>query len=99
MNKELFITGDGGNLTIDVKPIVIIETGINLAGHKKELPVKITADFTDIPEHQHEVFFDAFKYYYSQNVNVYHNPYNKGIESEGSRRENVIDRILNIIFK
>jgi hypothetical protein len=88
------------DLTIDVKPIVIIETEITIAGHKKELPVKITADFTDIPDHQHEIFFDAFRYHYNKTINVHHNTYTQKIKSDDEKRkENIIDRIVNIIFK
>jgi hypothetical protein len=88
------------NLTINVKPIVEINTGISLAGHKSELPIKIIADFTNIPESQHEVFLDTFKYFYNTEVNVYHNPYNKIPKTiEEKKKDWTINRIIDILFK
>jgi hypothetical protein len=70
--EELTINTDN-SLTINVKPIVTIETGISLMGYKTELPVTITADFTNIPKEQHEVFLQSFQYYYEREINIHHN--------------------------
>ena len=88
------------NLTINVKPIVEINTGISLVGYKSELPVTITADFTKVPKEQHEVFLDTFKYFYNTEVNVYHNPsveIPKTIKEK--KRDWTINRIIDILFK
>ena len=52
------------NLIVKVKPIVHFKTSLEISGYKKELPITITADFTDVPEDQHEMFLQAFKVMY-----------------------------------
>lgn len=88
------------NLTINVKPIVEINTGISLAGHKSELPIKIIADFTNIPESQHEVFLNTFKYFYNTEVNVYDNTTKEMPKTiEEKKKDWTINRIIDILFK
>lgn len=88
------------SLTINVKPIVEINTGITLAGHKSELPVKIIADFTNIPESQHEVFLHSFKYFYNTEMNVYNNTTKeKPTTIKEKKRDWTINRIIDILFK
>jgi hypothetical protein len=88
------------SLTINVKPIVEINTGITLAGHKSELPVKIIADFTNIPESQHEVFLHSFKYFYNTEINVYNNTTKeKPTTIKEKKRDWTINRIIDILFK
>jgi hypothetical protein len=91
------------NLTIDVKPIVTIETGISLMGYKTELPVTITADFTNIPKEQHEVFLQSFQYYYEREINIHHNLHTDKVNLEpktikekkkGWRLNRIIDILL-----
>ena len=95
------ITLDSKNsLTINVKPIVEINTGITLAGHKNELPVKIIADFTNIPESQHQVFLRSFKYFYDTEMNVYSNTTKeKPATIKEKKRDWTINRIIDILFK
>ena len=88
------------SLTINVKPIVEINTGISLAGYKSELPIKIIADFTNIPESQHEVFLNTFKYFYNTEVNVYDNTTKEIPKTiEEKKRDWTINRIIDILFK
>jgi hypothetical protein len=95
------ITLDTKNsLTINVKPIVEINTGITLAGHKSELPVKIIADFTNIPESQHQVFLRSFMYFYDTETNLYHNPFKEKPKTiKEKKRDWTINRIIDILFK
>ena len=95
------ITLDSKNsLTINVKPIVEINTGITLAVHKNELPVKIIADFTNIPESQHQVFLHSFKYFYNTEINVYNNTTKeKPTTIKEKKRDWTINRIIDILFK
>ncbi len=87
------------SLTINVKPTVEINTVITLAGHKSELPIKIIADFTNIPKEQHEVFLNSFKYYYNTNVNVYENSSKEEPKTfEERKREWTINSIIDILF-
>ncbi len=88
------------NLTINVKPIAVINTGIELAGYKSELPIKIIADFTNIPEEQHEIFLRTFKYFYNTEVNVYDNTTKEEPKMiEKKKRDWTINRIIDILFK
>jgi hypothetical protein len=88
------------SLTINVKPIVEINTGISLSGHKSELPVKIIADFANIPKEQHEVFLNTFKYYYNTDVNVYDNSSKEEPKTfEERKKEWTINSIIDILFK
>jgi hypothetical protein len=91
------------NLTIDVKPIVTIETGISLMGYKTELPVTITADFTNIPKEQHEVFLQSFQYYYEREINIHHNLHsdNANLEPKTIREKKKgwrLNRIIDILL-
>jgi hypothetical protein len=98
MNNLTFSTNN--SLTVNVKPIAEINTGITLAGHKSELPIKITADFTNIPKEQHEIFLDTFKYFYNTEVNVYNNSYQEKPKTiEEKKRDWTINRIIDILFK
>ena len=48
-------------LTIDVKPIVKVKNTISIVGSDHELPVEVTADFTNIPSHLHESYLMALQ--------------------------------------
>jgi hypothetical protein len=61
--ENLTLYSTNGNLIQNLKPIVTVETALEIAG-QGELPITITADFTDIPEDQHEMFLQAFKMMY-----------------------------------
>jgi hypothetical protein len=61
--ESLTLNSTDGNL-VHAKPTVTVETAVEIAG-QGELPIKIIADFTDIPEHKHEMFLQAFKKMYN----------------------------------
>ncbi len=87
------------SLVVNTKPIVEINTGIVLAGYKTELPIKIIADFTDIPESQHEVFLDTFKYFYNTEVNLYPNSFNHEPKTiKEKKRDWRLNKIVDVIF-
>ncbi len=97
--KNLTLTTDN-NLTINQKPIVTIETGITIAGQKTELPVKITADFTNIPKEQHQIFLQSFQYYYQTDINIYNNSHTDEPKTiEEKKKEWRLNRIIDILFK
>jgi|LakMenE01Jun11ns_1017448.scaffolds.fasta_scaffold9636685_2 hypothetical protein len=62
--ENLTVYSTNGNLIQHSKPIVTVETEVEIAG-QGELPITIIADFTDIPEHKHEMFLQAFKMMYN----------------------------------
>jgi hypothetical protein len=61
--ENLKIYSTNGNLIQHSKPTVTVETAVEIAG-QGELPITIIADFTDIPEHKHDMFLQAFKRMY-----------------------------------
>jgi hypothetical protein len=95
---NLTITTDN-NLTIDVKPTVTIKTEISISGHKTELPVTITADFTNIPKDQHEVFLQSFQYYYQRDINIYDNSHTDAPKTiVEKKKEWRLNRIIDILL-
>jgi hypothetical protein len=96
--ENLTISTDN-TLTIDAKPIVTIKTEISIAGHKAELPVTITADFTNIPKDQHEVFLQSFQYYYQRDINIYDNSHTAEPKTgEEKKKEWRFNRIIEILL-
>jgi hypothetical protein len=62
--ENLTVYSTNGNLIQHSKPTVTVETAVEIAG-QGELPITIIADFTDIPDHKHEMFLQAFKKMYN----------------------------------
>jgi len=52
---------------------VTIKSSIAIAGSGTSLPIECTADFSNIPTHLHQIYFDAFRYQYNSQVNVHNN--------------------------
>ena len=52
----MFTLNSPQNLTIQSKPIVKIQTNINIIGTNTKLPIEVTADFTNIPTDLHEMY-------------------------------------------
>lgn len=61
--EKITLDSTGGNLVLNSKPVVEFKTALEIAG-QGELPITIIADFTDIPEHKHDMFLQAFKRMY-----------------------------------
>jgi hypothetical protein len=61
--ENLTLNSTDGNL-VYAKSTVTFNTAVEIAG-EGELPIKIIADFTDIPKDKHEMFFQAFKTMYN----------------------------------
>jgi hypothetical protein len=63
--ENITLDTTNGNLIVNRKPIVHYNTNLEIAGYKNELPITITADFTDIPKDQHQIFLDTFTLMYN----------------------------------
>ena len=75
---------------------VTIKSSIKIAGSETSLPIECTADFSNIPTHLHQIYFDAFRYQYNNQVNVHNNTEPLTIEEQKSEWR--LDRLTNIIL-
>ena len=57
------------NITANVEPKAVIDTGLVISGFGR-LPIKIIGDFTDIPGKHHEIFMMAMLAAFSQEEEV-----------------------------
>jgi hypothetical protein len=78
---------------------VTIKSSIKIAGSETSLPIECTADFSDIPTHLHQIYFDAFRYQYNSQVNVHNNTEPLTIKEQKSewRLNRITDIILSAI--
>ena len=67
------ITPDNGRLTMKGSALVTIDTSIKMYGTGTELPIKIVADFNNIPHNLHSLYFQSLTHQYNTSVNVYNN--------------------------
>jgi hypothetical protein len=93
--STLTINTDSSHLTMKGSSKVTIKSSIKIAGSETHLPIECTADFSNIPTHLHQVYFDAFRYQYSSQVNVHNNTEPLTIEEQKSKWR--LDRITDII--
>jgi hypothetical protein len=90
-------SGNSHNLTVNSKPIVTTKKFISIVGTKSNLPVTITADFTDIPQEQIEIYFNAFQSAY-RDTNVYCNTDNEPKNIEEKKSSWRLNKIVETIF-
>jgi len=80
--KEIFL-GNGSNLTIqssqnvELRETLVLLSTLDEDNKPIELNVKITADFSTIPEKFHEVFLNMMTTKYYGRVSFGHNPFSK----------------------
>lgn len=94
------ITPDNGRLTMKGSGLVTINTSIKMYGTGTELPIKIVADFNNIPHNLHSLYFQSLTHQYNTSVNVYNNTKEdepKTIKEKKSEWR--INRIVDIISK
>jgi hypothetical protein len=94
------ITLDSGHLTMKGSGKVQIKTSIQIYGTGTKMPVTIEADFTGIPHHLHQIYFQSLTSQYNTSVNVYNNTKDdepKTIKEQKSEWR--LNRIVDIISK
>jgi hypothetical protein len=94
------ISLDSGHLTMKGSGKVQIKTSIQIYGTGTKMPVTIEADFTDIPHHLHQIYFQSLTSQYNTSVNVYSNT--KDDEPKTIREQKSewrLNRIVDIISK
>ena len=94
--STLTINTDSSHLTMKGSGKVTIKSSIKIAGSGTHLPIECTADFSNIPTHLHQVYFDAFKYQYASQVNVHNNTEPLTIKEQKSEWR--LNRIAEIIL-
>jgi hypothetical protein len=94
------ISLDSGHLTMKGSGKVQIKTSIQIYGTGTKMPVIIEADFTGIPHHLHQIYFQSLTSQYNTSVNVYSNTKDdepKTIKEQKSEWR--LNRIVDIISK
>ena len=93
------ITPDNGRLTMKGSGLVTINTSIKMYGTGTELPIKIVADFNNIPHNLHSLYFQSLTHQYNTSVNVYSNTDDEPKTIKEKKSEWRINRIVDIISK
>ena len=94
--STLTINTDSSHLTMKGSGKVTIKSSITIAGSGTHLPIECTADFSNIPTNLHQIYFDAFKYQYTGQLNVHNNTEPLTIEEQ--KREWRLNKIADIII-
>ena len=93
------ITPDNGRLTMKGSGLVTINTSIKIYGTGTELPIKIVADFNNIPHNLHSLYYQALTHQYNTSVRVYNNTDDEPKTIKEKKSEWRINRIVDIISK
>lgn len=100
------LTPDNGSLTMKGSGKVQIKTSIQIYGTGTRMPVMVEADFTNIPHHLHQTYFQSLISQYNTSVNVYSNTkedeaYPLSIKEKQSewRLNRIVDIISKVITK
>lgn len=67
------ITPDNGRLTMKGSGLVTINTSIKIYGTGTELPIKIVADFNNIPHNLHSLYYQSLISHYNTNIVAHKN--------------------------
>jgi hypothetical protein len=79
---------------------VQIKTSIQIYGTGTKMPVTVEADFTDIPHHLHQIYYQSLISQYNTSVNVYNNTKDDEPKTiKEKKREWRLNRIVDIISK
>jgi hypothetical protein len=96
------ITPDNGRLTMKGSGLVTINTSIKIYGTGTELPIKIVADFNNIPHNLHSLYYQSLISNYNTNI-VAHKNLSKVDDEPKTIKEQKsewrLNRIVDIISK
>ena len=94
------ISTDSRHLTMKGTGKVQIKTSIQIYGTGTKMPVTVEADFTDIPYHLHQIYYQSLISQYNTSVNVYNNTKDDEPKTiKEKKREWRLNRIVDIISK
>ena len=99
---SIYITPDNGSLTMQGSGLVTINTSIKIYGTDTELPIKIVADFNNIPHNLHSIYYQSLVSNYNTNI-VAHKNLSKVEDEpktiEEKKSEWRLNRIVELIGK
>jgi hypothetical protein len=92
---------DASKLTVKGSGKLIIKTAMELVGSKTELPVSIEADFTNIPEELHYLYYQMLVSQYNTRQMVHSSLYDKEEPKtiKEQKSEWRLNRIVELISK
>ena len=94
------ISTDSRHLTMKGNGKVQIKTSIQIYGTGTKMPVTVEANFTDIPHHLHQIYYQSLISQYNTSVNVYNNTKDDEPKTiKEKKREWRLNRIVDIISK
>jgi hypothetical protein len=96
------ITPDNGRLTMKGSGLVTIKTSIKIYGTGTELPIKIVADFNNIPHNLHSLYYQSLISNYNTNIVAHKNLSEVDDEPKTIKEKKSewrINRIVDIICK
>jgi hypothetical protein len=82
------------SFTIQGSNEVTINNSIEILGTNTELPVKVIADFSNVPTHLHGIYLQSFQYQYGKDVRVWNNT---SEPTKVKTKKSLLDKILLII--
>ena len=99
---SIYISTDASHLTMKGSGKVQIKTSIKIYGTGTEMPVNIEADFTNIPHHLHQIYYQSLVSQYNTSLGVYDNtkedePYPMTIKEK--QQEWRLNKIVDLIFE
>lgn len=96
------ITPDNGRLTMKGSGLVTIKTSIKIYGTGTELPIRIVADFNNIPHNLHSLYYQSLISNYNTNILAHKNLSEVDDEPKTIKEKKSewrINRIVDIICK
>jgi hypothetical protein len=98
--SNINITPDNGRLTMKGSGKVQIKTSIQIYGTGTKMPVTVEADFTNIPHHLHQIYFQSLTHQYNTSISVYNNTTDDEPKTIAEKKsEWRLNRIVDIISK
>ena len=96
-----FSKDDASKLTMKGSGKLIIKTAMELVGSKTELPISIEADFANIPNELHYLYYQMLVSQYNTRQMVHSSLYNKEEPKtiKEQKREWRLNRIVELISK
>jgi len=96
---DLYVTSADNSITMKGSGLVTINTSIKIYGTGTELPIKIVADFNNVPHNLHEKYLQSLIYKYNTSVNVYDNTNDEPKTIKEKKSGWRINRIVDILYK